>query len=161
MAGAAPESAPYRGRLPEVRAELSHATALFPANAQAWSDLAYATVLGIPLAPEQVLVLGREAEAAAGRAVAISPACSEFWIRRGVARDLQGRFEDADRDFSTGLEAAPADAYAWYYYAEHLSRLRASHEPAWAAVQFCLRLDPGNGPGLALRQRLAIKVKPH
>jgi O-antigen ligase len=154
-----PEKADYRGQLPFARSAVERATVLDPANAQVWSDLAYATALWSLVEPAQTAELGARSEAAAERALALSSVCSEFWIRRGNARDMQGRWPDAARDFAVAVKIAPTDAYAWYYYAEHLSRLKTTRESAEAALALCLRLDPGNPSGLALRQRLAIKAK--
>jgi tetratricopeptide (TPR) repeat protein len=132
---------------------------LDPANAQAWADLAFATAMLAHVEPGRMVELGRTGEAAASRALVISQVVGEFWIRRGIARDMQGRWEDAGRDFAEAVRLAPADATIWYYYAEHLSRVFFVREAAEAALDFCLRLDPWNGPGLALRQRLAITKK--
>jgi O-antigen ligase len=136
---------------------LSRATRIDPANAQAWSDFAYALALRIRAEAPHRVELGRAAEAAASRAIALSAVCGEFWIRRGIAKDAQGRWEEAGRDFENAVKLSPADSLTWYHWAEHLSRLPAAHEAAEAALDFCLRLDPGNQAGLALRQRLAIK----
>jgi hypothetical protein len=104
--------------------------------------------------------LGQSAESAAERALALSRVCHEFWIRRGVARDLQGRWTEASDDFLMAVKLAPANTWAWYYYAAHLSRVYAARETADAAAAFSLRLDPGNPLAIALRQRLAIKQTP-
>ena len=151
---------PDYGRvLPEARDGLLRATSRDSRNGQAWADLSYATASMAHVEPQRSSEFGRQAEEAANRALNTSLVCSEFWIRRGVARDLQGRWADAGNDFGTAVGLAPADALAWYYYADHLSRMSAGREPAEAALDFCLRLDPGNQAGVALRQRLAIKKK--
>ena len=155
--GATPSQvADYQRELPRAHALLIRATAMAPRNAQAWADLAYATSLRAVTEPEGRVELGAEAEKAAGRALALCRLCNEFWIRRGTARDLQGRWLEAGDDFSEAVRLAPNEAYAWYYYAEHLFRRRTTHESAEAALAMSLRLDPGNALGLALRQRLAI-----
>jgi tetratricopeptide (TPR) repeat protein len=98
--------------------------------------------------------LARAAAAAAERALALSAVCSEFRIRRGVARDLQGRWAEAGADFFAAVEIAPADAVAWYYLADHLGRgNQVSREPAEAALAYCLKLDPNFAPAYALRER--------
>lgn len=155
------ESTAYEARLPRLRERLAHASRLDPTNAQAWADQAYATALAARAAPGLVDALGREAEAQAEQALRLTLVCSEFWIRRGVARDMQGRWAEAGRDFAAAVALAPADAYAWFYYADHLSRVKAASEAAEAALAFCLRLDPNNPAGLALRQRLAVKPTEH
>ena len=154
-------TADYGHQLPAIRAELTAATALDPRNGQAWADLAYATTLAALPAPEATATLGREAEKLADRAIGVSPVCHEFWLRRGVARDMQARWLDASKDFAKAVELAPHDALSWYYYADHLSRSKWAREPALAAAEFCLRLDPGNSAALALCQRLAIKPANH
>lgn len=151
------DAAHYRGPLERARAALTRATALDPANAQAWADLAYVLELWPHVEPGRMAELGKSAEAMAGRALAGSRVCHEFWIRRGVARDMQDRWVEASDDFAQAVKLAPTNTWAWYYYAEHLSRVYAAREAADAAAAFCLRLDPGNPLGLALRQRLAIK----
>lgn len=149
----------YRAALPGAHAALLRATALCPANGQAWSDLAYAAALMPLLDPTQTGQRGAEAERAAERALALSTVQLEFWIRRGAGRDLQGRWAEAGDDFARAVKLAPTSAVAWGYYADHLARVPAAHEAADAAARFCLRLDPGNPLGLALRQRLAISPK--
>jgi hypothetical protein len=149
----------YSKKLPLARSRLGQATVLDPTNAQAWSDLSYATALFAFIDPGQTVQLGREAEGAADRALRIAPVCSEFWIRRGVARDMQGRWAEAGADFAAAVERAPADATTWSYYADHFFRRAFTKEMAEAALEFCLRLDPWNPAGLALRQRLAIRTK--
>lgn len=153
------DQARFRAPLERSRAALARATELDPRNGQAWSDSAYATVLWSHVDASRDAELGREAERAADRALERSQVCYEFWIRRGLARDLQGRWAEAGEDFGRAVKLAPANTWAWYYYAEHLSHVRAAREAAEAAVAVCLRLDPWNRPGLALRQRLAIKPK--
>jgi O-antigen ligase len=150
-----PEQPEFRSLLGPARRDLEHATKLDPRNAQAWSDLSYALAQQAFVTPADTTALGRAAEEAADRALQIAPVCSEFWIRRGVARDMQARWTEASADFAAAVAAAPADAYAWYFYAEHLLRLKAPPEAAEAALAFCLRLDPQNPSGVALRQRLA------
>lgn len=151
----------YRAVLPEAHAALIRATDLCPANGEAWSDLAYAAALLPLLDASQTHTRGVEAERAAGRALALSSVHIEFWIRQGTGRDLQGRWAEAGEDFARAVKLAPNSAVAWGYYADHLARVPAAYEAADAAARFCLRLDPENPLGLALRQRLAIKSKPH
>jgi O-antigen ligase len=154
---AEPASRLYREHLGEARPLLRRAVELAPANGQAWADLAYATELWGYVEPARAAELGREAEAAAEQALARSRVVYEFWIRRGVARDLQARWFEAGADFAEALKLAPTNAYAWYYYAHHLSLRSTERAMTDAALAFCLRLDPGNRAGLTLRQRLAIR----
>jgi tetratricopeptide (TPR) repeat protein len=159
MAGRPSEDPTVRRTLPDLIPALRRATELDSANGQAWADLSYATALSIYLDAARSVELGRTAEAAADQAVACASVCSEFWVRRGVARDAQGRWAEAGTDFSRAVALAPADATTWYYYADHLSRRSLGEEAAEGALAFCLRLDPSNSAGVALRQRLAIKAK--
>ena len=160
--GAAAADAPqYAARLPAARMALAQATTLDSANAQAWADRAYATTLWALVEPAATARLGREAEGYANRALKITDISGEFWIRRGIARDMQDRWADASQDFLKAVSLAPNDALTWYYYADHLSRLKWASDLTNAALRFCLRLDPGNPAGLALRQRLAINPKAH
>ena len=143
----------------QAEVSLTRAVALDPSNGQAWSDLSYATALRSHAEEGRNAELGRSAEAAAVRALAISQVCNEFWIRRGVARDMQGRWFEGGSDFTRAIAVAPNSAIPWYYYADHLSRKPTERDMMEAALAFCLRLDPGNPEGLALRQRLAISQK--
>jgi O-antigen ligase len=143
-------------RLQQIYPKLERAVKLAPGNGQAWADLAYAAALRPLGEPERREAWARIAESAADRALARSSVNPEFWVRRGVARDLQGRWLEAGGDFSRATELAPRNAWMWYYQAEHLSRRPNAHGLRDAALAFCLRLDPGNSAGLALRQRLAI-----
>jgi tetratricopeptide (TPR) repeat protein len=156
--------APGRFELdPEVlvgaRDDLTEATRIAPGNGSGWSDLSYAAAAiaqtDSRIDGERRLELAREAEAAAHRALAISTGVAEFWIRRGVALDLQGRWVDAGRAFVQALELAPTRAGMWYHQAVHLSLKPMSSEQALAAAGFSLRLDPGNPEAHALRQQLA------
>ncbi len=160
LAGVAPEQPGFRSGVTQSIASLQRATVLNPANGQAWADLAYAYSLQSNLDVAARPQIGRDAEQAAENALHFSGVQAEFWIRRGVARDVQGRWEDAGRDFMQAVKLAPTNAYAWFYLAEHLYLFKGAHGPGLAALETCLRLDPGNPPGLALRQRLAFKPKP-
>ncbi len=142
-----------------ARSDLDRAVRLDPTHAAAWADLAFATGLAANVTPDLRLPLGKEAETQARRALELSSAPAESWIRLGTALSLQGDWAGASRAYLQATVVAPFNANAWYYYAEHLSRLFAVHEAADAALRVCLRLDPGNPAGLALRQRLALTKK--
>ena len=154
-----PSAADYRAALTRIRSDLARAVAIDPANPQAWSDVAYADSLWAHVEPDQTAELGRRGGVAADRAVALCGVVGEFWYRRGIARDMAGRWIDAGGDFSRALELSPQSSRAWYYYAYHLSLDPRQRALAEAALQFCLRLDPGNDAALALRQHLAISPK--
>ena len=145
-----------KARIEYAHAELERAVRLSPRNGQAWADLAYAASLQPLVESARREHWGRIAESAADRALALSAVHAEFWVRRGGARDLQGRWLGAGDDFGRAIELAPRNAWIWYYQAEHLSRRSNAHGLRDSALAFCLRLDPGNSAGLALRQRLAI-----
>jgi O-antigen ligase len=147
-------------RIAQARAQLEAAVALHAGNAQAWADLAYATALWARVETGRDAGWGRQAESAAGRALQRSAVCPEFWIRRGVARNMQGRWLEAGDDFVHAVALAPNHAVTWYYYAEHLSRRPGERALAEAALAFCLRLDPWNSAAVALRHRLANSSAP-
>jgi hypothetical protein len=138
-----------------------------PANPRIWADLSHTISLATSAEPERqddtawLQTLGREAEAAANNALAVTSAVGEFYIRRGVSRDMQGRWLEAGNDFSQAVELCPTLAVAWYYQACHFYLDPRGRFLGEAALAFCLRLDPWNPDGLALRQRLAISAKPH
>jgi O-antigen ligase len=156
--GLARTGAPVAGQrvlLADVRAELDRAVALDPADAQAWSDRAYADSLWALIEPSRTRELGAAAERDADRALAISRLPVEFWIRRGTGLDMQGQWPAAGRCFAEALNLAPARADVWYYDAYHLSLQAAAREAALTAVDRCLRLDPGYRLGRALRRTLS------
>ena len=141
-----------------ARVLLDRAVALDPANAQAWSDRAYADSLWALVRPDQTREMGAEAVRDAGRALDLCPVVSEFWIRRGVGLDMQGQWREAGDAFIRALRLAPARADCWYYQAYHLSLLQEEAGLAIAAADYCLRLDPGFLLAQSLRQRLATTV---
>ncbi len=155
MAADEPDRAEQRAILARARADLTRAVEISPGNAQAWADLAYISTLWTHLEPVRSVELGREAERAADRALTLALIVPEFWLRRGVALDLQGRWSDAGEAFVTAIRLAPASANVWFYHAFHLGLNPSTPELADAAAAFCLRLDPGNKQAQNLRQRLA------
>jgi O-antigen ligase len=138
-----------------ARAGLQRAVVVDAANGAAWSDLSYASALQIWAEPERRTELAEAARSAADRALACSDRDAEFWVRRGVALDLQERWVDAGDAFARALTLAPARALVWYHHAFHLSLDARYQRQAVAAVEFCLRLDGGNREAQALRERLA------
>lgn len=155
LALAEPNKTELAVTLVAARADLTQAVAFDPRNAQAWADLAYAISLQAHVTPERTAELGRESEKAAARALAIASVVPEFWIRRGVALDMQGRRADAGADLVKALTLAPANGLVWFYQAFHLSLNKGDPGLALAAVEFSLRLDPGNREAQSLRKRLA------
>jgi tetratricopeptide (TPR) repeat protein len=133
----------------------SEALALDSGNAQAWADRAYATELWAHLAPARMNELGKEAEASAKEALERSLDVPEFWIRRGVALDMQGRWAEAGGAFVKALELAPVNSTVWYYHAYHLSLNEIAKPMALAAIENSLRLDPVNPSAIALKRRLS------
>jgi hypothetical protein len=131
---------------------------LAPTNAKAWSDFAYVTTLLAQFEPARGAELGRIAERSAERALQISDRVAEFWMQLAVARDLQGKWTDAGSALVEGLKRAPTRAGIWYQQAAHLERNPRELDRALAAVDFSLRLDPGNPEAHALRRRLAERV---
>lgn len=154
LAVTSPTPAEQRATLEQARADFRRAVEIEPSNAQAWSDLSYSIALWAHVESGRTAELGREAEQAAAKALALSNVASEFWLRRGVALDMQGRQSEAGAAFVQALLLAPADGRTWFYQAFHLSLNKSDLGLALAAVDFCLRLDPGNREAQLLRQRL-------
>lgn len=137
-----------------ARAAFSAAIELDPGNAQAWADRAYAIAILGHETPQHEASLGREAEADARRALAESEAAFEFWVRLGVALDMQRRWTEAGPAFAKGLELAPISAPAWFYQAYHFALNPVTVPLARSAVATCLRLDPSIREADALRRHL-------
>jgi tetratricopeptide (TPR) repeat protein len=156
MAKSLPTESIVRSRLVDVRAQLERAVEIAPDNARAWSDLSYALVQMGRISPvDKADLLGREAEKAADRAIALCPRVAEFWVRRGGARDLQNRWAEASPDFAQAVVLSPNAVLPWYYYAYHMLLRPIGLDMGQAAVEYCLRLDPTDPDVQALRQRLA------
>lgn len=143
--------------LAEVRVVLRRAVESDPGNAQAWSDLAYATVLTGRLTPSRAAVLAVEAEAAARKALAGSAVVPEFWWRMGVALDMQGRWNEGSEAFARSVGLAPNLPQAWFYTAYHFSLRPSARSSALSAVATCLRLDPWFPGAEALREQLKAR----
>jgi len=137
------------------REHFAHATTIDPSNGQAWSDLAYATELWSIQQSDRRADLGREAEGYARRALVCSKILPEFWLRLGVALDMEGHWVDAGDAFMEALRLAPANSAAWFYQGYHLSLIPSMRALAVSAIATSLRLDPGRREAEALRQRLA------
>ncbi|MEO7698223.1 MAG: O-antigen ligase family protein [Opitutus sp.] len=142
-----------------TRAEFLRAAEWSEGNGDTWADASYATSLMSRYADPRAREIGAEAESYADRALACSPSVAEFWVRRGVALDLQGRWIDAGAAFTRALTLAPAKGNVWLQHALHLSRNPGENGPALAAAAFCLRLDPGNAAAHALHERLAERSR--
>jgi tetratricopeptide (TPR) repeat protein len=140
-----------------ARAQTSFGAAvnLDPTNAQAWSDLSYSTMQGWREERGDLVALGRRAEGEAERALVLCPARAEFWVRKGVALDMQARQTEGEICFRRALGLAPHSAPEWYYYAYHLSVLPGQKPAAQRAVETCLSLDPSFSAAVTLRQQLA------
>lgn len=149
--------AAYRDGLPGPIAKLDRALAIDPSNAQAWADASYATSLWAHVEPQRTVELGREAELQANRALALTEAVHEFWLRHSVALDMQQRWVEAGGSSIKAMDLAPNHALVWYYYAYHLSLDPTGIPQARAAVAVSLRLDPANAPAQLLRQQLAAR----
>lgn len=145
----------FSRRIAHARALLDRAVALAPGNAQAWSDRAYAAAEAARADPSRARLLGAAAEADAGRAIMLAPLCAEYWIRRGVGRDLQAHWTTAGADFARAIALSPHASLPWFHYAYHLALRPSGRALAAAMLAVCLRLDPKNPDGLALRQHLA------
>jgi len=145
----------YRDTLTSASVAFSEAVGLDSGNAQAWADRAYATELWAHLAPARMNELGKEAEVAANKALERSVELPEFWVRRGIALDMQGREAEASEAFVKALELARFNSIIWYYYAYHQSLNSKNKAEVLISIENCLRLDPDNRSALALRQRMS------
>lgn len=148
-------SARYREQVMAAATELEQAVQLAPEDGRAWADKAYAAAQRSRVEVADVSVLGRQAEMDADRAIAVSTQVAEFWIRRGVARDMQGKWDAAGDDFTKAIELAPRTPLPWFHYGYHLSLRPTGTDLAPVMVETCLRLDPQNPDGLRLRHQLA------
>lgn len=137
-------------------AATTEACLIQPSNGQAWSDRAYVTELWTRIAPNRAHELGREAEEAARTALACSRVVPEFWVRLGVALDLQGKWEEGAGAFGEAIRLAPSNAIVWYYQGYHLSLTTASRPLAIAALERALQLDPTFEPAIRLHQGLSL-----
>lgn len=140
--------------LPAALAQLERATAIDPANAQAWSDLAYAISLSPPVTNGRPEAAGLRAEAAAQRALALAPRGSEFWVRLGTALSLQRRHAEADEAFQRAIALAPNRADWRLFYASALASRPDRKAEALRELEICLTLDPPNRQAKSLRSRL-------
>jgi tetratricopeptide (TPR) repeat protein len=139
----------------EAESALHKAVTLGPANAMAWSDLAFALELRALAVPIRAAELAAPAKAAACRALAISAVVPEFWIRFGVASAMQSPSAEAQHAFEQAVQLAPKNSAAWYYYAQYLSFDTKQREAALRAIANCLSLDAGNRAAEALRVKLS------
>jgi len=137
------------------RDAFARAVALDPKNAQAWADLSYALSLWMHEEPARTKELGREAEIAARRALALTAVLPEAWVRLGVALDMQDRWVEAGQYFARAVELAPAAANFRYYFAYHLSLRPVTQALARSTGDACLLLDPYHRAAQALRHQLA------
>jgi len=146
------------GRWDEIvstaRSGLSQAARIDPKNGQAWADLAYVLALSASGKQSDRVGTGRFAELAADQALELCPAYAEFWIRKGVALDLQLGRPEAEACYRRALELAPNSAIWWYYYAYHLQGFPQRKQDARAAIDTCLTLDPYYRGAESLRQQL-------
>jgi tetratricopeptide (TPR) repeat protein len=140
--------------LDRAERDLSRATSLAPQHAAAWADFAFALELRAFAEPVRAVALAEPAFSAARRATELSPVVPEFWIRLGVAFDMQAQAALAEEAFGTAVRLAPQNSDAWYYYAYHLSLDTKTRESALRAIANSLSLDPGNAAAEALYVKL-------
>ncbi|WP_415907813.1 O-antigen ligase family protein [Oleiharenicola sp. Vm1] len=141
--------------VPPALLNFQQAVKVDPENGRAWSDLAYATALAWHVTHGNAAAIGRRAEAAAARAIALCPIAAEAWIRQAVALDLQDRRTEAESSFRRAVSLAPHTAEWRYYYAYHLSTQPDRKAEALAEVETCLALDPTYAQAKSLRARLS------
>lgn len=141
----------------EVRESLTRAVLHDPANSQAWADRAYAAAILGHDDSAQEKSLGVAAEVYARRALEQTRDVPEFWLRLGVALDMQHRWREADEPFGEALRLAPASAATWFYFAYHLSLNPVATPRARAAVAISLRLDPYLPEAESLREILTAR----
>jgi tetratricopeptide (TPR) repeat protein len=141
--------------LTNTQNQLERALALCPSHAQTWSDLSYVLSQWSRERPKESAEFGRRAEAAALRALALSTKAPEFWMRLGIAQDMQRRWTEADKSFSRAATLAPSSLNLHFYLAFHYSLNAATLDKAREQVDICLRLDPSLAPAQALKLQLA------
>jgi hypothetical protein len=159
MAKLSIDAATQGDALRSERAAFATAIQIDPGNAQAWSDLAYVDSLLALADPKRTVELGAEAARDAGQALELCPVMAEFWMRRGMGLDMQYKWAEGGDCFARAVELAPNRADVWYYQAYHLSLTSREVEPAIAAADVSLRLDPDFLLAQSLRQRLEIRLQ--
>ncbi|MEO5960303.1 MAG: O-antigen ligase family protein [Opitutaceae bacterium] len=140
-----------------LRDDFGRALQFDAGNAQTWADRAYAAAIAAHHDTTEESALGREAEANARQALSLSSAAPEFWVRLGVALDMQKRWPEAGEAFTEALRLAPFSGRIWFYQAYHLSLNPVTVYLARSAVATCLRLDPGNIEGESLHRHLSAR----
>ena len=147
----------FRKVIPAARESFVRAVQIDPTNGQAWADLSYATGQSWRVTGDDLIVIGRNAGSAADRALALCPINAEFWVRQGVALDMQARHREGEQSFRRALDLAPNSPRWWYYYAYHLSVFPSRKTEALQALESCLALDPSNSEAVNLRQQLVVR----
>jgi tetratricopeptide (TPR) repeat protein len=143
--------------LPPALASFQESVKVDPGNAQAWADLSWGTALSWHVTHGDLAAIGRRAEAAAEKATALCPVIAEFWVRQGVALDMEGRHDEAEACFRRAVTLAPNRADWHYVYARHLDAVSEVKSAALAELESCLALDPGNSAAVSLRDRLRAR----
>ncbi len=143
--------------IPAARASFEQAVKIYPTNGQAWADLSYATALSWHVTKGDLVGLGSRAEGEANRALALCAVNAEFWVRKGIALDMQAQQSEGETCFLQAVELAPNMPVWWYQLAYHLSVFPERKAEALRAVETCLTLDRSNSAGVALRQQLTAK----
>jgi hypothetical protein len=109
-----------------AKANFEQAVLVDPTNGLAWSDLSYALAQTSSTEGGDIVTIGRQAEAAATRALELCPVNAEFWVRKGVALDMQARQKD-------GGNLLPAGAGTGTQHAGLVVLLRLSPERAFGS----------------------------
>jgi len=90
-----------------------------------------------------------EAFTASERALALEPRMPEAFVARGCLMSMQGRAEDAARDFEEAIRLNPASSDAHYMYARHCFAA-GQFEKAAEFYRAALRLEPDSYQMLAM-----------
>ncbi len=134
-------AAPTVGDVEPILILFRDATRLAPEHETGWAELSMTLALQAHYTRDRSEEIGREAEQAARRALALSDQEAMNWVRLGVALDLQGRWGEAGLAFGRATKLAPTNARVWYYQAFHFSQKAPTHALARSALATCLRLD--------------------
>ncbi|MDE1149523.1 MAG: tetratricopeptide repeat protein [Azospirillaceae bacterium] len=125
------------GRPAEAVPHFRQVVALAPGHADGWVGLARC-LDAVGLEADD----GEEADAAYGRAIALTPQRADLLAARGGLRDRQGRFDDAVVDLEAAL-ALDGGVALYHYNLGHALQGAGRWDAALTAYERALALDPG------------------